>query len=92
MIQVVKTKELKSTTKVEGILVLMSDGQWYGISRVMPPRNPWILRGSKSTRTGRLSMDSIFMKHCSNKPDLKEGIDLLVRVLNGEEAVKDKLL
>lgn len=92
MIQVVKTKELKSTTNVEGILVLMSNGEWYGVSRMMPPRSTWIMRGSAASRTGRLSMENIFMKRCISKPDLQEGIDMLTRVLNGEEPIKDKIV
>ena len=92
MIQVVKTKELRSTTSVEGVLVLMSDGQWYGVSRMMPPRSTWIIRGSNSTRTGRLSMEDIFLKRCGSKPDIQEGVDMLTRVLNGEEPIKDKIL
>lgn len=91
MIQVVKTKELKSTTKVEGVLVLMSDGQWYGVSRMMPPRSTWVIRGSGASRTGRLSMDDIFLKRCTSKPEFQEGIDMLIRVLNGEEPIKDKI-
>jgi len=90
MIEVVKTKELKSSTKVEGIMVLMSDGNWYGITRMMPPRSPWFLRGSLSSRTGKLSMTDIFMKSFSTKPDLDEGIDMLARILNGETPIKDK--
>jgi hypothetical protein len=92
MIQVVKTKELKSTTSVEGVLVLMSNGQWYGVSRICPPRSTWMLRGSTATRTGRLSMEDIFMKRCVGKPDLQEGVDMLTRVLNGEEPIKDKMV
>jgi hypothetical protein len=91
MIEVVKTKELKSTTNVEGVLVLMSNGQWYGVSRLMPPRSPWVIRGSAASRTGRLSMEDIFMKRCVGKPDLQEGVDMLTRVLNGEEPIKDKM-
>ena len=91
MLEVVKTKELKSTTRVEGILVQMNNGEWYGVTRVMPPRNSWMLRGAKSSRTGRLEMDDIFMKRCTSKPDLQEGIDMLVRVLNGEEPIKHKI-
>ena len=91
MIEIVKTKELRSTTSVEGILVQMSDGEWYGVSRTMPPRNPWFLRGSKASRTGRLSMDSIFLKQCREKPSLEEGVQLLVKVLNGGEAPQDKI-
>lgn len=92
MIEVVKTKELKSSTKVEGILVFMSDGQWYGITRMMPPRSPWFLRGSTSGSTGKLSMNDIFMKSYSSKPSLEEGIDMLVRVLNGETPQKERLI
>jgi hypothetical protein len=90
MIQLVKTKELKSSTKVEGIMVLMSDGQWYGITRMMPPRSPWFLRGSVSSKTGKLSMVDIFMKSFATKPTLEEGIEMLTLILNGEKAVKDK--
>jgi hypothetical protein len=90
MIQVVRTKELKSTTSVEGVLVLMSDGQWYGISRMLPPRSTWMLRGSTASTSGRLSMDDIFMKRCGKKPELQEGVDMLTRVLNGEEPIRDK--
>lgn len=92
MIQVVKTKELKSTTSVEGVLVLMSNGEWYGISRVRPPRSSWYIRGSVSTRTGKLSMEDIFMKKCKEKPDFDEGISILTNVLNGEEPIKDKMI
>lgn len=92
MIHVVKTKELKSTTKVEGILVLMSNGQWYGISRMQSPPPIWMIRGSLSSRTGRLSMDDIFMKKCLTKPELQEGINMLIGILNGEEPIKDKLI
>ncbi len=91
MIQIIKTKELKSTTNVEGILVLMSNGQWYGVSRFIPPRYSWVLRGSTASKTGRLSMEDIFMKRCVGKPDLREGVDMLTRVLNGEEPIKDKI-
>jgi hypothetical protein len=91
MIQVVKTKELKSTTRVEGILVQMSNGEWYGVTRSCPPRSSWYLRGSTSTRTGKLSMNDIFMKRCIGQPDLEEGVEILTRVLNGEEAVNDKM-
>jgi len=91
MLEIVKTKELKSTTRVEGILVQMSNGEWYGVSRAMPPRNPWFIRGSKATRTGRLSMENIFLKQCREKPTLEEGIELLVNVLNGGDAPQDKI-
>jgi hypothetical protein len=92
MIQIVKTKELRSTTKVEGVMVLMSDGQWYGVSRMQPLRSNWVIRGSNATRTGRLSMEDIFLKRCGSKPDIQEGVDMLVRVLNGEEPIKDNIV
>lgn len=92
MISIVRTKELKSTTNVEGVLLLMSNGEWYGVTRFLPPRAIWYLRGSTSSRSGRLSMTDLFMKGCSTKPDLQEGIDMLVRVLNGETPIKDKLI
>lgn len=90
MIQIVKTKELKSATKVEGILIQMSNGEWYGVTRVQPPRSPWFLRGSSSSRTGRLSMTDIFMKRCTSKPDIQEGVEMLTRVLNGEEPILNR--
>jgi len=90
MIQLVKTKELKSSTKVEGIMVLMSDGEWYGITRMMPPRSPLFMRGSVSRKNGKLSMVDIFMKSFATKPTLEEGIEMLTLILNGEKAVKDK--
>jgi len=91
MIQLVKTKELKSTTNVKGVLALMSNGQWYGVTRLIPPRSSWVLRGSTASKSGRLSMEDIFVKKCVGKPDLQEGIDILTRVLNGEEPIKDKM-
>jgi hypothetical protein len=92
MIEVVKTKELKSSTKVEGIMVLMSNGEWYAITRMMPPRSPWFLRGSLSSRTGKISMTDIFMKSFASKPDLDEGIIMLTNVLNGETPSKERLI
>lgn len=92
MIEVVKTKELKSSTKVEGILVLMTNKQWYAITRMMPPRSPWFLRGSTSNSTGKISMNDIFMKSYSSKPSLEEGIIMLTGVLNGETAHKERLI
>jgi hypothetical protein len=51
-----------------------------------------MLRGSSASRTVRLSMDVIFAKRCTSKPDLQEGVDMLTRVLNGEEPIKDKII
>lgn len=90
MIQLVKTKELKSTTRVEGLLVQMSNGEWYGVTRIQPPRSAWFIRGSAASRTGRLSMNDIFMKRCTSKPDIQEGVEILTRVLNGEEPSLDR--
>lgn len=92
MIEVVKTKELKSSTKVEGVMVLMSNGQWYGITRMMPPRSPWFLRGSVSSKTGKLSMIDLFMKSFPTKPSLEEGIVMLTNILNGETPHKEKII
>lgn len=83
-IEVVKTKEMKSTTKVEGILVQMSNKQWYAITRLQPPRFSWYLRCAPSTTTGRQSMtEEIFMYPTKGKPDIEEGITELKNVLNG---------
>lgn len=90
MVHVVKTKELKSSTKVEGILLQMSNGEWYGVTRIQPPRSSWFIRGSAASRTGRLSMNDIFMKKCTSKPDIQEGVEILTRVLNGEEPILNK--
>ncbi len=93
MLKILKTKELRSTTKVEGIMVQTSDKKWYAVTRLQPSRNPWFMRASLSNQTGRISMDQhIYMMRCKSKPDLQEGIDLLMKVLNGEEnGPNDKL-
>ena len=36
MIKIIKEKPIKSTTKVEGILVQVTGGQWYGITIFQP--------------------------------------------------------
>lgn len=83
MLEVIKTKEMKSTTKVEGILVQMSDKQWYAITRMMPPRFGWYLRCSPSTSTGRLTFgNELFMYPTKGKPEFEEGIKELTDVLN----------
>ena len=58
MIKIIKEKPIKSTTSVEGILIQVTGGQWYGITRFRPARNPWLGRGSKSTTTGRMEFTS----------------------------------
>ena len=84
MLEVIKTKEMKSTTKVEGILVQMSDKNWYAITMVQPPRFSWYLRCAPSTTTGRQSMtDEVFMYPTKGKPTFEEGIKELTDVLNG---------
>lgn len=84
MLEIIKTKEMKSTTKVEGILVQTSDKQWYAITRLMPPRFGWYLRCSPSTSTGRMSFgNEIYMYPTGgSKPEFQEGIDELMNVLN----------
>jgi len=91
MIEITKTKKLNSTTKVTGTIVQMSDGEWYCVTLFRPARNPWFLRGSKSTTTGRVSDVDIFLKKYINQPDIQEGIDMLLGVLNGETPILDKM-
>lgn len=86
MLEVIKTKEMKSTTKVEGILVQMSDKQWYAITRMMPPRFSWYLRCSPSTSTGRLTFgNELFMYPTKGKPEFEEGIKELTAILNKQK-------
>tara|TARA_R100000951_G_scaffold26650_3_gene22599 strand:- start:374 stop:670 length:297 start_codon:yes stop_codon:yes gene_type:complete len=91
MIQVIKTKEMKSSTKVEGLLVQMSNNQWYALTRLMPPRHGWYLRCGPSSSTGKMDLvkDVLYMMpYASVKPEFQDGIDLLTNILNGnEEAV-----
>ena len=90
--KIVKTKTLRSTTAVEGTLVQVTGGQWYAVTRVMPPRSPWYTRGCIATSTGRLSMemsDMVFMKSHAAKPSVEEAIELLMSILNGAESIKD---
>jgi hypothetical protein len=91
MIKIIKTKKLNSTTSVTGTLVQASDGQWYSVTMLQPPRNPWFLRATKSSSTGRPSPDEIFMKKCKGKPEIQEAVDMLVGVLNGEEPIRDRM-
>lgn len=92
MLEILKTKELNSTTKVKGILVQTSDKKWYAVTLLQPTRNPWFLRAAPSTRTGRVSMDNqIYMKQCKGKPTYEEGIQLLIKILNNQQdAPNDK--
>lgn len=92
MIEILKEKPLKSTTAVEGVLLHASNGNHYGITRQFIPRNGWFLRGSDSTKTGKISMNNIFMKRCNGKPELQEGITILLQILNGEtDVINDKV-
>ena len=86
MLEVIKTKEMKSTTKVEGVLVHMSNKEWYAITRMMPPRFGWYLRCSPSTSTGRLSFgNEIFMYPTKGKAEFEEGIKELTAILNKQK-------
>ena len=94
MIKIVKEKPIKSTTSVEGILVQVTGGQWYGITIFRPARNPWLGRASKSTTTGRMEFNvgsETFQMQFKEKPNFEELKETLVNVLNGAEAVKCKI-
>ena len=87
MIEVIKTKAMKSTTKVEGLLVQMNDKQWYAITRMMPARHGWYLRCGPCTTSGRMDLikDLLFMMpYRMVKPEFQDGIDTLVSILNGK--------
>jgi len=95
MIQILKTKPLKSTTKVEGLLVQVTGGQWYGLTRFDAPRNPWFGRAGKSTSTGRMEFGNehvVFMKSYRSQPEWEELKTILLDVLNNKiEPPKDSL-
>ena len=94
MIEIVKEKPIKSSTNVEGILLQVTGGQWYGITRFQPARNPWVGRCGKSTTTGRMDFTTgseLFQSKYQTKPDWKELKEMLVAVLNGAEPIKDKI-
>jgi len=91
MIKIVKEKPIKSTTSVEGILVQVTGGQWYGITTFRPARNPWMGRASKSTTTGRMEFtrgSETFQMTFTEKPTFEELKATLIEVLNGAEPVK----
>ena len=93
MIEIIKEKPLKSTTSVEGILVQITGGQWYGITRFMPPRNPWFGRAAKAKGT-RIDFNvgaEVFQKIHRDKPEWEDLKTMLVNVLNGAEAPLDKM-
>ena len=94
MIKIVKEKPIKSTTSVEGILVQVTGGQWYGITIFRPARNPWLGRASKSTTTGRMEFTAgseTFQMQFKDKPTFEEFKETLINVLNGAEPVKCKI-
>ena len=91
MIKIVKEKPIKSTTSVEGILVQVTGGQWYGITIFRPARNPWLGRASMSTTTGRMEFtrgSETFQQSFTDKPTFEELKTTLIEVLNGAEPVK----
>ncbi len=88
MIQVLKTKPMKSTTKVEGLLVQMNTKQWYAITRMKPARFGWYLRCGPCTTSGKMDLikDILYMIPTGNtKQEFQFGIDLLVDILNGKK-------
>ena len=94
MIKIVKEKPIKSTTSVEGILVQVTGGQWYGITTFRPARNPWLGRASKSTTTGRMEFTAgseTFHMQFKDKPTFEELKEILIDVLNGAEPIKCKI-
>jgi len=93
-ITAVKTKPLKSTTSVEGVLVQCSNNNWYAVLTMRPSRNPWYMKAVSATSTGRTNIsDELFSMRCtgSTKPDTEKGIELLLNALNGLEVPKDKI-
>jgi len=95
MIQIIKEKPIKSSTNVEGILLQVSGGQWYGITKFQAARNPWMGRAAKATTTGRMDFGSgneTFQKSFNSKPDWEVLKTMLIDVLNGGEAIIDKLI
>ena len=94
MIKIIKEKPLKSTTSVEGILVQVTGGQWYVITRFQPPRNPWYGRAAKAKGT-RIEIGpdtSVYQKRYKSAPEWEELKIMLVDVLNGAEPVIDKMI
>ena len=91
MIKIIKEKPLKSTTKVEGILVQVTGNQWYALTKYQPSRNPWFGRAAKSTSTGRIDFQSnvIYSKRYLVSPEFEELKTLLTDVLNGATSPQD---
>lgn len=96
MLELKKTKELKTTTSVEGILVQLSDKKWYAITYFQPTRNPWFIRACESTTSGRINtQNEVFMMTSNRKPTTEEvegKINFLIDVLNGvEDPIHEKI-
>ena len=87
MITVLRTKPMKSTTKVEGILVQMSNKEWYSITRMMPPRFGWYIRCAPSTSTGKMMFGNevFFYPTGGTKAEFDDGIKELTAVLNKQK-------
>jgi hypothetical protein len=92
MIEIIKEKPIKSSTSVEGIIVQVTGGQWYGITLFQAARNPWMGRCGKSTTTGRMDFSrgtEIFQTRFATKPENFEELKaMLISVLNGAEPIK----
>jgi hypothetical protein len=80
MIQVTRTKPLKSTTSVEGILVQMSNKEWYSITRMQPPRFGWYIRCAMT-----FGSEIFFYPTGGTKAEFEDGIKELTAVLNKEK-------
>jgi len=94
MIEIVKEKPIKSSTAVEGIMIQVTGGQWYGITRFMAPRNPWMGRCAKATTTGRMNFTAgseLYQSRYTTKPEWEELKTMLIDVLNGAEPIKHSI-
>jgi hypothetical protein len=93
-ITVIKTKPLKSTTNVEGVLVQCSNNNWYAVLTMRPSRNPWYMKAVSATSTGRTNItEEQFSKRCTGniRPNVEDGTQILLNALNGLEVPKDKI-
>jgi len=92
MIQIIKEKPLNSSTKVEGVLVQVTGGQWYALTKYCPSRNPWFGRAVKSTSTGRIDFQvkPVYNKRYTTVPEFDGLKELLSNILNGAEAPQDR--
>ncbi len=95
LIKVIKTKPMRSTTQVEGILVNCSNNKWYAIMTMQPSRNPWFMKSVASTSTGKSNLkEEQFSVRCPGpvRPDSQKGIEILLDALNGAEVPHDKIV